>query len=381
MSEKLPKGLYRRGEIIWARFKVRGIEYRESLRTRSVAIAERRMKAVRQQIQDQVWYGAGEAVSWPRAVVAWDGWIKRQHKRPGTIRRYLVSLAQLRPWLDNRDIQAIDADLVRLIVRERARRGVSNATIRRDLSALASVLDAAIDEGWISDNPAHSFDRRRLTEKRDPIVLPDNESIAAVLALGTRFVDMAAFARLTGMREEEIASLRHDQVDRSRMAISLIHTKGRRAREVPLCPAALAVIDRQPQFLRSLWGVLARAGRTLQACRGAVLRHKQAGGTKGGTTGPRLPSVPLPRSAPPVRRGIPARRARLDLRPATDPRPLHRQDDRGLSAPPHPGRSTDRHARGGTKRGAKPTVRSRRRHPKWLICADFREWPGAGPTY
>ena len=138
-------------------------------------------------------------------------------------------------------------------MRERARRGVSNATIRRDLSALASVLDAAIDEGWISDNPAHSFDRRRLTEKRDPIVLPDNESIAAVLALGTRFVDMAAFARLTGMREEEIASLRHDQVDRSRMAISLIHTKGRRAREVPLCPAALAVIDRQPQFLRSPW--------------------------------------------------------------------------------------------------------------------------------
>lgn len=44
MPEKLPKGLYRRGEILWARFKVRGVEYRESLRTRSVSVAERRLK-------------------------------------------------------------------------------------------------------------------------------------------------------------------------------------------------------------------------------------------------------------------------------------------------------------------------------------------------
>ena len=116
---------------------------------------------------------------------------------------------------------------------------------------MASVLDAAIDEGWISDNPAHSFDRRRLKETRDPIVLPDDASINAVLAIGSRFVDMAAFARLTGMREEEIASLCHDQIDRNRMAISLTLTKGRRARQVPVTPEALAILDKQPQFLRS----------------------------------------------------------------------------------------------------------------------------------
>lgn len=251
MPEKLPTGLYRRGDILWARFKVRGVEYRESLRTRSVSIAEKRMKAVRKEIEDRVFYGAAEAVSWPEAVVAWDGWIKRQGKRPGTIKRYLVSLTQLRPWLDDKDLQRIDHDLVKDIVRGRSKLGASNATIRRDLSALASVLDAAIDEGWIKENPAHSYDRRRLSERRDPIMLPDGASIAAVLAVGSRFIDMAALSRLTGMREEEIASLRHDQIDRGRMSISLVHTKGRRAREVPIGPDALAIIDRQPQFLRS----------------------------------------------------------------------------------------------------------------------------------
>jgi integrase/recombinase XerD len=251
MSEKLPKGLYRRGDILWARFKVRGIEYRESLRTRSVSVAERRMKAVRQEIEDRAYYGDKEAVSWPEAVVAWDGWVKRQRKREGTIKRYLVSLTQLRPWLDDKEVQRVDHDLVRQIVRDRAKLGATNATIRRDLTAMASVLDAAIDEGWIQENPAHSFDRRRLKEKRDPIVLPDDESIAAVLALGSRFVEMAAFARETGMREEEIASLRHDQVDKGRMAITLTHTKGRRARQVPMTPKAHAIIKNQPQYLKS----------------------------------------------------------------------------------------------------------------------------------
>ena len=251
MPEKLPKGLYRRGEILWARFKVRGVEYRESLRTRSVATAERRMKVIRAQAQEQAYYGGAEKVSWPQAVVAWDGWIKRQGKRPATIKRYLVSLIQLRPWLDPKDVREIDAMLIREIVRDRGKLGATNATIRRDLTALASVLDAAIDESWIETNPAHSYDRRRLKERREPIVLPDNNSIAAVLELGSRFVDMAELSRETGMREEEIASLTHAQIDRERLAVSLVHTKARRAREVPLSHAALAILDRQPQFLRS----------------------------------------------------------------------------------------------------------------------------------
>lgn len=247
----MPTGLYTRNGIFWARFKVRGVEYRESLRTRSLAVAERRLKARKQTVEDQAYYGAGEAVSWPQAVVAWDTWIKRQGKRPATIKRYLVSIIQLRPWLDGKDVQRIDSDLVRQIVRERARQGTTNATIRRDLSALSSVLDAAIDEGWITDNPAHSFDRRRLKENREPIVLPDDASIAAVLALGSRFVDMAAVARLTGMREEEIASLRHDQIDTARMAIGLTHTKGRRPRQVQIGDEVLAILAKQPRFLKS----------------------------------------------------------------------------------------------------------------------------------
>jgi integrase/recombinase XerD len=208
------------------------------------------LKALRQQVEDTAYFGAAEPVSWPTAVVSWDAAIKRTRKRPATMARYLVSLGQLRPWLDPCLVQKIDLDLLRTIVRER-RKVASNATVRRDLTAVSSVLDHAMDEGWIEENPARMFDRRRLKEDREPIVLPQPEAIAAVLVLGSRFVDMAELARETGMREEEIASLRHSQVDRDRMAASLTYTKGRRAREVPLSENALEIIDRQPQFLRS----------------------------------------------------------------------------------------------------------------------------------
>jgi integrase/recombinase XerD len=208
------------------------------------------LKALRQQVEETAYFGASEPVSWPEAVVAWDAAIKRTRKRPATMARYLVSLGQLRPWLDPCMVQKIDADLLKTIVRER-KKLASNATIKRDLTAISSVLDHAMDEGWIDENPARMFDRRRLKEDREPIVLPQPDAIAAVLALRSRFVDMAEFARETGMREEEIASLHHSQVDRDRMALSLTHTKGRRAREVPLSAKALEILDRQPQFLRS----------------------------------------------------------------------------------------------------------------------------------
>ena len=87
------------------------------------------MKAVRKEIEERVFYGATEAITWPQAVVAWDGWVQRQDKRPGTINRYLVSLLQLRHWLDDKDIQRIDHDLIRQIVRDRSKLGVTNATI------------------------------------------------------------------------------------------------------------------------------------------------------------------------------------------------------------------------------------------------------------
>jgi integrase/recombinase XerD len=250
----MPKGLYQRNGIYWARFKVKGIEYRESLRTRSLATAERRLKAARDSVNDRVFFGASEAISWPAAVVSWS---EKGYRAIGikisTFDRYLTSIGQLRGHLDDKDIQRIDVKLLKTIVSDRQRHGATNATIRRDMTAISSVLAHAVDMEWIEENPAKMIDRSRFKERKAKIILPRDESLERVFALPGRFMDMAELALETGMREEEIASLEHDRIDRARMTVTLEENKGDRIREVPLTVKALAIIDRQPRHFKARW--------------------------------------------------------------------------------------------------------------------------------
>ena len=244
----MPKNIFKRNGICWARFKVRGVQYCFSLRTRSEAEAERRLKSERQRVIDQAYYGAADPVSWEAAVVAWHNAIPRLDIGENTVKRYIVSLGQVRDWFDGVHVQKIDTALIKTFIRERSRRGATNATIRRDLSAISSVLGVAVDENWIEDNPAKMIDRSRVKEKREPITLPDPDDIAAVLALGSRFTDMAEFALETGMRENEIVTLKHNQVKGN--VATLTKTKWDIVRAVTLTPRALEIIDRQPRHYR-----------------------------------------------------------------------------------------------------------------------------------
>ncbi len=244
----MPKNIFQRNGIQWARFKVKGVQYCFSLRTRSEAEAERRLKSERQRIIDEMYFGAAEPVSWGAAVVEWNNALPRLHLRPGTVDRYIVSLRQAHEWFDGAIVQKIDGAFIKRFIRDRSRRGVTNATIRRDLSAISSVLAVAVDEGWIEENPAKMIDRTRVKEKRDPIVLPDPDDIDAVLALKSRFTDLAAFARETGMRESEIVNLKHNQV--SGNVAMLTATKTGRPRAITLTAKAVEIIGRQPRHYK-----------------------------------------------------------------------------------------------------------------------------------
>lgn len=246
----MPKGLYQRNGIWWARFKVKGQEYRRSLYTRSETQAVRKLEAVRQSVIDEVHFGIAPPMSWKEAVVNWHATTARSLK-PATLARYQVSLAQVAEWLDDQFVQKIDAALLRSIVSTRQKRGVANATIRRDMTAISSVLGHCVDENVLEENPARALDRSRFKEGKGRIMLPRDSSLEAVFAVKGRFMDMARLSLETGMRQEEVAGLEHDRIDRKRMSVTLEETKSGRVREVPLSAKALEIIDRQPQYLRS----------------------------------------------------------------------------------------------------------------------------------
>lgn len=246
----MPKNLYLRAGIYWARFKVGGEEHRESLRTRSERVAVKRLAALREQVEDQTVYGIAGPVTWQATVVSW-----AENVAPAlgdrTYARYACSLRQLRPHVDQLAVQQITADLLKEIVKARRRAGVKNATIRRDLTALSSVLNHAADEGWIDDNPAATLNRRRLVPERTVrIVLPQEASIAMVFPqLPDRIRDLCDFTRETGLRLDEATSLTQVDVDRVARTITVNRGKGDKTRVVPLTATAEAIIGRQPRYV------------------------------------------------------------------------------------------------------------------------------------
>ena len=151
------------------------------------------------------------------------------------MQRYACSLDQLRGFLDGRKLAEIDRRLIAEIIRARTADGVSNATIKRDLVALSSVLNYAIDQGWLESNPV--LDRmRRIEERRDPIMLPRSEDVALVIERAPGMVkDLIRCAMATGARQDELLRARRDDVDHNRRQLTVTGKRDKR-RTIALDP-------------------------------------------------------------------------------------------------------------------------------------------------
>lgn len=250
-----PRNLYKRGETWHGRFKVAGDEYRGTLRTGNEAEAKLRLKDWKQRIQRRA-TGTPDSPSWKEAVIKWAAEILPSAVKPSVSERYLVSIRQLEHTFGALRIADIAGGHIAEYVSLRAG-DASNATIRRDLTALSRLLSACVSWGWRSDNPARLYDRSIIRERREPIKPPAPEMV-------TRFIErcppgMASIIKLldqTGMRENEAVTLTSSDVDFKVKQINLMKTKTNRPRtldwETPGGNAGVALVglpDAGPLFL------------------------------------------------------------------------------------------------------------------------------------
>lgn len=239
--------LYRRGKVWWGRIQSDSREHRASLRTVSRPIALRRLKDWLEEIGHARFHGEARH-TWPEAVLKYGTEVLPGAVKDGTAKRYKVSLGILYPLFRELYIDQIDKRKVSKVVSERKRQGATNATIKRDLTAMSRVLSACCAWGWREDNPARDFDRSIIREKRDPIALPQEKDIDAVIArCPGNFARLCRFAQFTGMRQEEIGALERSHIRRSKAIADLTKTKTNRPRAVPLDERALGTIDGTPE--------------------------------------------------------------------------------------------------------------------------------------
>jgi integrase len=205
--------------------------------------------------------------SWKEAFLKYSEEVLPGAVKPGAADRYLCSLRQLDPYLSDKFIDQIDAKLIATIVSARKRLanrqpkpvegkpapkalGASNSTVRRDLTALGSVLKACVAWGWRTDNPAKNYDRSMIREVRDavqPVAWDEIEKLLSGKPGG--FKGITELLRFTGMRQQEAVSLEWRQVDLQRAEITLYKTKTSRPRVVPLSAQSVGTISAQKRIL------------------------------------------------------------------------------------------------------------------------------------
>jgi integrase len=251
----MPDNLYKRGKVFWGRVQVAGEDCRRSLQTSDRAEAKRRLQAWLKEVSHLRYHGE-DRLSWKAAVLRYTEEVLPSSVKPSTATRYSVSLWQVAKDLEDLYVDEITTRTIAKIVTSAKARAVTNATIRRDLTAVSRVLAACVAWGLREDNPARAYDRSIIREMRPTITLPTDEEIEAVVAAAPPMLGrIIRVAWTTGMRQEEIVSLTRSQVRKD--GIYLPRTKTGEPRIVPLddpiCRDAVGTLAGTPLSLRTSW--------------------------------------------------------------------------------------------------------------------------------
>lgn len=136
-------GIYKRGNVYYARFQVRGKTFNLSTRTSDKAAAIKLEKTVREREQNKV-LGIINDMPLADAISIFVKYMKegRTDYKPDSIKRYNTSFRMIASYITDEMISSVDKDWVAGYVawRRAEKKSITNRTLRRDLDALSLVF-------------------------------------------------------------------------------------------------------------------------------------------------------------------------------------------------------------------------------------------------
>ena len=286
----MPSNLFRRGRTYYARFSVDGDIRRVSLQTNDGKEAKARLRSLldeRERIKREG-FGLKEQVTWEVACERYQiAVLNTGSVKPGTAKRYLVSLRQIDEHFAGLALTSITLSTISGFVAARQKRLATNATIRRDLTTMSRVMAFAKSQGIVKANVVEEYDRTFLTERRDAISAPDDAVVeeAARLAETAGKPELGAiirFLRNTGMRTGEALRARGTHVNG--LLLTIPETKNGRVRTIEIPPNTAPVRDgllfpslpSDPASLAGLWNRVRQPLEAPKRFRLHDLRHAYA---------------------------------------------------------------------------------------------------------
>ncbi|SRR5579883_283130 len=243
--------IYRRGRMLWGRVQRQGQDLRQSLKTTSRRVAEKRLREWLEEL-DRVSWGEKPRRTFDEAMLKFID----EHLptlKPKAAQRYRVSAVHLTNAFEGRFIDDLGSAEFMEFETTRRRAGAKPPTIRRDFACLSSMMSCCIDWEWIDANPVGPYLRRRKKRglKESPPrrrYLRHEEEAALLKAAQPHVAKAIAVAIDTGLRKEEQFSLQRQQIAHGRIALRE-GTKNSKPRDVPLLPRAAEILAKLPAHL------------------------------------------------------------------------------------------------------------------------------------
>lgn len=262
----------RNSKNYYLRVTVDGKEYRESLRTSSKRVAEKKARERIRELRGKAERGETDWLFHAGFLSFYDsldqpdpdhGWSEKTRIRYQTsLRQIGLSLMEIFEERSD-DIELagaweIDLKSVSEFVALRKDAGASIAKINRDLTAFNHLMRHIKNKGWIEMNPVLQFEKQGMKESLPVIVLPTG---SAIRKLGRRAPGTLRFFRRSwtprGARVTEMSMVKWADVNgidrpiEGHVTLTLRHTKGRKVGTITLRQAAIDILLQIPRTNRS----------------------------------------------------------------------------------------------------------------------------------
>jgi integrase len=244
LGEEAEMSVFKRGGIYWYEFVFKGQRVRESTRLTNKTAAINAEAAKRAElIQGRVTPKQSPLFS-QFVKEEFLPWSVSQHQKHNTHKRYRVSSKPLMSFFGKSRLDHIaTADIEQFKIKRL--KECSAAGVNRDLAALRFMLNFALRHGYVHSNP---FKGIKLLQEGPGImrIVSHEEEVLYLSNAPPLLRDIAILILQTGMRPEEVFSIRGENVDLKKKFIFIPNGKTKFARRtIPLTGQAFEVLQRR----------------------------------------------------------------------------------------------------------------------------------------
>lgn len=236
--------MFKRGPVWWISFVCNGTRYRQSTGTADRKLAQRIQDNVKGEIAQGKWFERlpGEEKTFREMM---EKYLTEHASKKASARSFAGYSKNLISFFGDCILTEITPKAISEYKMKRREDGVKPATINRELAAMKKAFNLALKEWeWVKENPVMKVSMEQENNKRDRW-LRDDEEKRLLRACPPWLQELEVFALNTGMRLSEILELKWNEVDLSRMTVTVIRSKNGEKRTIPINGTALQLLSKK----------------------------------------------------------------------------------------------------------------------------------------